>query len=437
MAPRPPEPLTPLERLLTDALAHTAPGRSVWVALSGGLDSTLLLALAADVCQRAGRELAALHVNHGLQAAARDFEVHCRTLCESLGVALEVAHVDVALNGEGLEAAARAARYRAFETHVPQGDTLWLAQHQNDQAETFLLGALRGSGVRGLAGMPERRQWRGRTLVRPWLERPRAELEAAAWARSLDWYDDPTNDDLALLRNRLRHRVLPALGASGPRMLARSARLAGEADALLFDYAVQDLEALSRGPGCLEVEGLRAHSPARQRLLIRTLCQTLELPTPPAARLESLLEQLGAADDARVHLRWPGAEARRWRGGLYLMAPRQALPAWQASWNGEEGIATPLGPLGLKLCPARQVTLRFRRGGEVIDLAGRGRRDLKRLLQEAGLPPWRREGVIVVMEGERCLAALAGPDRVTPDRVTPDRVLFQARDVTLIALNEL
>ncbi|MFI0474359.1 tRNA lysidine(34) synthetase TilS [Halomonas sp. HMF6819] len=426
MAPRPPEPLTPLERLLNDALAHTAPGRSVWVALSGGLDSTLLLTLAAGVCQRAGRPLAALHVNHGLQAAAGDFESHCRTLCTSLGVALEVGRVDVTLNGEGLEAAARNARYQAFDAFVPKGDTLWLAQHQNDQAETFLLGALRGSGVRGLAGMPERRQWRGRTLVRPWLDRPRAELEAAARAHALDWCDDPTNDDLALARNRLRHRVLPALGASGPRMLARSARLAGEADALLYEYAAEDLKALYRGPGCLEVDGLRAHSPARQRLLIRTLCQTLELPTPPAARLESLLEQLGADDDARVHIRWPGAEARRWRGGLYLMAPCQALPAWQTSWNGEEAIATPLGPLRISLCPARRVTLRFRQGGEVIDLAKRGRRDLKRLLQEAGLPPWQRGGVIVVIEAERCLAALDGPERV----------MFQARDVTVTALDE-
>src|SRR5699024_4958773 len=157
-----------LQALIDDALAKTPPGRGVWVALSGGLDSALLLRLAADACRRHPRALRALHVHHGLQAAADDFERHCRRLCSRLGVPLSVARVAVDTgSGDGTEAAARRARYAAFARTVRRGERLWLAQHQDDQAETFLLAALRGSGPAGLAGMPRRREYKGIVIERP------------------------------------------------------------------------------------------------------------------------------------------------------------------------------------------------------------------------------------------------------------------------------
>lgn len=413
----------PLLRLLYEALPETPPGRTVWVALSGGLDSSLLLTLAAHVCHERSYPLHAIHVNHGLQVAASDFEAHCRRLCQRLNVPLVVSNVTVERCGEGIESAARRARYRAFEQQLAPGDTLWLAQHQDDQAETFLLAALRGSGVRGLAAMPYRRDGQGITLLRPWLSVRRHTLADAANEIALEWCEDPTNDELAFDRNRLRHQVMTRLNARWPgsaRALAKSAQHAGEADQLLAEYAANELAEMITGSGCLDARALHQRSRPRQRLLVRTFCQQLGLPTPPQKRLESLLAQLGAPADAQVKVAWQGVEARVWRQTLYLMAALAPLPEWEAQWDGAPGLPTPLGTLHLSMPGARALTLRWRQGGEVINLPGRGRRDVKRLLQESGLPPWERQRLLIVWCGARCLGVIQ----------PPRQVLWQAEGVT-------
>ena len=424
-----PQPRSALQGLLNDALAETPPGRSIWVALSGGLDSCLLLTLAVQVCEQAERPLRAIHINHGLQAAASTFEAHCRALCERANVPLTVAEVAVDTQGEGIEGAARNARYEAFFATLPAGDTLWLAQHQDDQAETFLLAALRGSGVRGLAGMPYRRDAHAITLLRPWLTVGRAALEKAAQSLDLCWCEDPTNRDISLDRNRLRHRVLPTLRERWPgadEALASSAQHASEADTLLSEYAQQELQALLTIDGqCvdnqyLNAAALSARLRPRQRLLVRTLCQQQGLPTPPQKRLESLLDQLTAKVDAQVCVEWQGAQARLWRQRLYLMAPLEPLPAWEVSWDGQTPLETPIGPLGWQVsslptpsqASSQLLRVTWRQGGEVIQLPTRGRRDVKRLLQEAEVPPWERGRLVVIMQASACIGVIAPPGKL-------------------------
>ncbi|WP_235041265.1 tRNA lysidine(34) synthetase TilS [Vreelandella profundi] len=410
-----PQPLSTLQSLLNDALAETPPGRSIWVALSGGIDSCLLVTLAAKVGKQANRCVRAIHINHDLQAAAQTFEAHSRTLCERLNVPLTVVNVTVAVQGQGVEGAARNARYAAFYATLAAGDALWLAQHQDDQAETFLLAALRGSGLRGLAGMPCRRESQGITLVRPWLSVRRAELEAAARSLALTWCEDPTNSDISFDRNRLRHRVLPELHERWPgaaRALANSAAHAYEADAVLGEYVAAELAGLMTNDGQVDAGALNRCSRPRQRLLVRALCQQQGLPTPPQKRLESLLEQLMAKADAEVCIEWPGVQARLWRQRLYVMARLEPLPAWDVFWDGQAPLETPLGRLGWQLDCSQRLRVAWRQGGEVIQLRTRGRRDLKRLLQEASVPPWERERLVVVMQAKACIGVISPPDRL-------------------------
>ncbi|MDW5376334.1 tRNA lysidine(34) synthetase TilS [Halomonas sp. HP20-15] len=403
-----------LQATIDRALVETPPGRAVWVALSGGLDSSLLLTLAAHAAHRVPRPLYALHVNHALQPAADDFERHCRALCSRLGVPLYVERVAVERAGKGIEAAAREARYVAFARRVARGETLWLAQHGDDQAESVLLAALRGGGIRGLAAMPARRDWQGRQLVRPLLGVTRARLVDEAAALGVRWCDDPSNADTAFDRNFLRREVLPLLGGRWP---AAAASLAGvaeracEADALLDELAALDLARAGGMPARLALDALRQLSPARQRLLIRHACQRLGLPTPPSARLESLLGQLKARADARVHIAWPGGEARCWRGRCYLQAPLASVPSdWRREWDGHTPLTTPLGVVDGYLAPLeggpQPLVLTLRQGGESLRVAGRGRRDVKRLLQEAGVPPWLRPRQLLAWHGPTLVAVL-------------------------------
>ena len=176
-----------------------------------------------------------------------------------------------------------------------------------------------------------------------------------------------------------------------------------------------DLALLGDDPACLPVVELASLAPARQRTLVRYACRRLGLASPPSARLETLLIQLNARDDAQARVDWADVEARIWRGKLYLQRRTAALPAeWRVEWQGEEPLPTPWGNVTVALAPTDGhsvwLVLMPRRGGERLRLAGRGARDLKRLLQEAGVPPWARERLAVAWHEEEPVAALLLPE---------------------------
>lgn len=277
-----------------EALADFCPGLPFGVALSGGADSTALLMACA---QRWPGQVRAVHVHHGLQAAADDFEFFCRQLCERLQVPLVVQHVDARpLAGQSPEDAARQVRYTAIadalQSEWPDVLDVAVAQHADDQIETLLLALSRGSGLPGLAGMPQRWQRMGLQWHRPWLQVPGAALRAWLHARGATWVEDPTNQDERFTRNRIRARVLPALDAALPGFrdtFARSMRHVAEAQQLLDELAAQDLQQVGQPP---VIAALQALAPERQALALRLWLRLEHGTTPSNAQLRELQAQI-------------------------------------------------------------------------------------------------------------------------------------------------
>lgn len=397
------------------------------VAYSGGMDSHVLLHAMAALRPALGVPVAAVHVNHGLQADAARWDTHCRAVCAALGLAYTSLEVDArAARGDSPEAAARAARYRALADWLPAGHCLLTAQHRDDQAETLLLQLLRGAGVHGLAAMPAHGAFAAGTRLRPLLDVPRAALLDYAGREGLHWVSDPSNFDTGYDRNYLRHQVLPVLTARWPATdasLARGAAHQAEAAALLDAVARQDLATATGGaPGRLHLPAVTALSVARQRNVLRYWLRQQTGSTPSTAVLARILHDLPASRaDAAPCVRWDRLELRRYRDTLYLLRQRPAPdPGVELCWS----LAAPLelpgagGTLyarhvtgaGVRrdALPLEGVRVGWRRGGERCVPAGRGQHhELKKLFQEHGVPPWQRTRIPLVYAAGR-LAAVPG-----------------------------
>ena len=415
-----------------DQALHRLAGAQVLLGLSGGLDSTVLLhALATSESARPA-SLRAIHIHHGLHADADIWERHCVGLCGRLGVALVIERVQVARDsGKGPEASAREARYHAFQRHLRDGEFLVLAHHQDDQAETVLLRLLRASGSDGLAAMRPSRSFGRGSLLRPLLDVSRVALSEYAKSNGLEWMEDSSNLDESMDRNFLRHRLLPTLRERWPHAnaaLARSATLLAEDAQLLGDEAKKRLHQM-RGPEAttLQARALRdLERPWRSRVLRQWLAE-LGLPTLPGNAL-AIIESdlLGAQPDTSAEYCWSGVVLRRWREWLHVEAQRGELPPdWSYRWNGHGSLLLPTGDLlyfakagsvpdgspaegaAMEESPVDRTFGDFvvcaRHGGERLNLPGRNHSHaLKQCLQEAGVPPWQRERLplLVATDGE-------------------------------------
>ncbi len=408
-------------RRLPDRLPATPAGAPLYVAFSGGLDSTVLLHALATVREALPGPLKAIHVDHGLQPDANRWADHCRRICDRLDLPLSVERVEARpAPGESPEAAAREARYACFRRLLGEGELLLTAHHRDDQAETLLLQLLRGAGPRGLAAMPAVAPLGRGWLVRPLLDLERDALRDYARHHGLRWIDDPTNAESRFDRNYLRHQVIPVLKRRWPGLsasLARSARHCAEADQLARELAALDLERCrGAGEGTLDCAALAALSDARRRNLVRHWLRSLGLSLPGEAKLrQGLADLLGAREDGAPRLLWPGGELCRYRGMLHAFAP---LPGVEGAWSAPfsaRGVSLPdgtrlevgQGGAGELLDPAQAGELRvgYRRGGERIRPAGRRHRvALKKLLQERGVPPWLRPRWPLLLHGDEVVA---------------------------------
>lgn len=415
------------------ALSTLADDSRIAIAYSGGLDSSVLLDAAVKAAGAA--RCVALHVHHGLSPNADAWLLHCAATARALDVAFDARRVDVARDDPaGVEAAAREARYRALDemcaAHGAQ--SLWLAQHADDQAETVLLQLLRGAGLAGLAAMaPARSSASGVARVRPLLQLLRAQLERYASQYGVSWIDDESNADTRYLRNALRRDVMAALSAYFPgfrETLGRTAAHAAAAQRLLDDLAQVDLGRIATGDDGQSL----AHAPLmtlddeRALNLMRYWMRTLGMPAAPAARLADALRQLReiAHGDHALRLDHAGWQLRCYRGAVFWEkaraseAPRTPRDPVELAWRGEEIWRLPAwrgtfvfahadaddpDAVPETLLASRPLVARGRSGGErVRDAAAGVSRTLKHLFQSRGVPAWERD-VPLLFSGETLL----------------------------------
>lgn len=421
---------------ILDALG--APGDRPWyAAYSGGLDSTVLLHLLVRVCRDAGVTLIALHADHGLHERSGQWRQQCERQCLAWGVEFRGTRLTLAGDdGLGPEGGARAERYRWFRDTAGEDAWLFTAHHCRDQAETVLERLTRGSGPRGLRGILPLTRIHGMNVVRPLLDIPYEAIQAYAGHYQLSWVTDDSNLDTYFTRNYIRQHVLPVLKQRWPGIetaLGRTARVMADAQRILDEEAQADLARLDdhpvRGDPSLDIAALRTLAAERRRNALRFWIEQGTGMSLGFARLDRLVHAIARHPDDDGGLAWPPVDLRLFQDRLYLVQQCRSpadIPVWdlESALRVDEGMV--LRPReakgrGLKKeAVAGGVRVAFRRGGEKCRLPGRcHRHTLKNLLRDAGVPPWQRARIPLILVDDD-IAAIPGLTCCDPYAAAPD-----------------
>ncbi|MDG1641533.1 tRNA lysidine(34) synthetase TilS [Klebsiella huaxiensis] len=409
--------------MISDLAQTLQPHRQFLLAFSGGLDSTVLLhRLVRWREQDPTIQLRAIHIHHGLSANADGWVAHCQQVCQQWQVPLLVERVVLGDEGLGIEAHARQARYQAFRMALLPGEALVTAQHLDDQCETFLLALKRGSGPTGLSAMSGESNFAGTKLLRPLLNERRESLYQWAMTHQLTWIEDESNQDDAYDRNFLRLRIVPLLSARWPHFaeaVARSASLCGEQEQLLDEMLAAELVTLMAEDGSLAVEPLTTLSAPRRAALLRRWLGAHNALMPSRDVPERIWREVAQArEDAFPCLRLGDFTVRRYQQRLhwvkYIPGQTEAVLSWP---DISEPLLLPadLGELALQPGGALRepnqedtVTIRFRASGNLHIVGRHGGRKLKKIWQELGVAPWRRDTTPLLFYGETLIAAADG-----------------------------
>lgn len=409
-----------LREILQEILPHVAcaaEGSVCWVALSGGLDSCVLLDVLAESRDRLGAygvEVRVVHVNHQLSVNADAWQAHCEGLAAKHGLTFFAKKVSLESSAGGIELAAREARYQVFEDLLGKGDILLMAHHQDDQAETLLFRLVRGAGLKGLAAVKSVRPLGQGILVRPMLATSRSDIETYAVVNGLRWVEDESNQDESFDRNYIRHTIVPSLQQRWPaasKKLAQSCEWLRETDQLLCEYADEDLLACARSQErigeSLLLENFGALSDARKKQVLRRWCEQLALLPPEHQQWGEVEKLIQSRSDACPQVEWGNAELRRFRQRLYLMPRhREIESSYCVAWDGLDTLMLPGGwRLSLNAPQALGLQVKFRQGGERCrPCERRHSQTLKNLLQEYALEPWLRSVVPLIYCNEQLIA---------------------------------
>lgn len=411
-----------LYQQLCDCLAPlTTTPRQIILALSGGLDSRVLLALLAQYRDQHPQHCyRVVHVNHGLQLQAEQWARQCQHWAAQAGFDCRVEHVELD-SALSLEHAAREARYQALQQHLEPEGLVLTAQHSDDQVETFFLALKRGSGLDGLAGMPEVRPLGHGWLVRPLLAQSRAALASYASSHGLSWIDDPSNQQTRFDRNFLRQHWLPQADARWPgfrQAVQRTQRLCAEQSSLLTRFIAPIVENAVSDSGALPIAVLPQADPAMAHALLRHWLKRYKLVLTYAQLQVLIRDVIHAKQDANPCLTIADVSIRRYQQQLYVVTPCADLSQWQGELTLEQPLTLPdgLGQLhllpfeatapGLALGPLTStLKVHFNPSGLAMHPVGRqGRRKLKKLYQEAAIPSWLRRRQPIVCDDQGVVA---------------------------------
>ena len=410
---------------IVDELARVAAGKQIWLAYSGGIDSHVLLQILAAANHPKLNFVAAVHVDHGLQAESNKWAQHCADVCKELSIEYYCQQVEVEnIKTLGMEAAARLARYQAIEQLLTPSDVLVTAQHQHDQAETLLLQLLRGAGPKGLAAMAPKSSMGNMTVIRPLLDISQEDIQLYAQQQDLKWIEDPSNVDTRWSRNYLRHNVWPKLEQRWPQAaitLSRSAQHCAEASELLVELAQQDMKllAVNEQSDWLPISSLLNLSVARQRNLLRHYIESRQFPLPSTTVLQCVIDEVClAAQDKEPLVSWAGVEVRRYQDRLFIMNPLRPHDVLQAMvlrntsavvlQNDQQLVWQEMQGTGLSASVvSKELRLAFRQGGERIQLQGhQHHKTLKHLFQQWHIPPWQRDRIPLLFFGDNLIAVV-------------------------------
>jgi tRNA(Ile)-lysidine synthase len=382
----------------------------ILVGLSGGMDSVLLLKLLSE--QIDSKLIEAVHINHGLSDNADQWQQFAEDYCRQLGVGFYTEKVQLVVSGEGIEAAAREARYSVFESRLKKDGLLFLAHHADDQVETVVYRLLRGSGSKGLAGMPESRPLGLGQLIRPLLAYSKEAIHREAGDRALKWIEDESNIDDRFDRNYIRNHIIPVIAKRWPeypQAIMHSAGLSDQADQLSRALALEDLTRLDlseeRAGWSISLDGLSGLSVLRQKNLLRYWSEIKKLPAPSSKIINEILSSVVAArQDASPEVIWQTQCWARFQNRLYLLRcqHKHTKQTQSIQWDMQHPLIladkSRLDVQHVKgsglVAAADSVEVCYRQGGERCKPQGRGRStSLKKLLLEYQLPPWLRDRV--------------------------------------------
>lgn len=365
-----------LIQIIYDILKTETAATSFVIAYSGGLDSHVLLHVLSQI---PNIHLTAIHINHQLNPNANLWETHCKNICTALNIPFYSEKITLTKTPQhSLEALARTARYQALSKYVDKNSILLTAHNMNDQAETFLLQAFRGSGLKGLAAMPLSKKFHDTLHLRPLLFSSRESLLQYAQRHGLQWIEDDSNLNTDFDRNYIRHQILPLILKRFPQVIAtlsRSAKHASQTHYLLEKDIAEHVKSMTKQSTQLNITPLKAFSLEQQQLVLRHWFALNHIQMPTEKQLNTIIKEvIYASVDANPLFCFSHYWLRRYRHTLYLLPKNQKQTPPQAFTLGNQ-------------------TIRTRQQND----------NVKKLLQKKGIPPWERDSTLLIFENDHCV----------------------------------